>query len=234
MPELTYMCSFKLLPMNVAALLQLDLSIAFPLIDLLLGGEGRGTVAPREITEIEEQILESVVQIVLRELGVTWQALTLEFRFDKRQPAGSAQRLMSPDEKTLSLSFEVTMADARGTMNLMVPAVVSNALLRKLSADWTYQKPTGPAESREQVKKRLLQCTFNAELGVDDLRVSVEELGRLGPDVLLPFRRRVDSPSTLSVEHLSMFLASIVRCGNQRAGRLIERQYDAGAEKASD
>ena len=45
MPELTYMCSFKLLPMTVAALLQLDLSIAFPLIDLLLGGEGRGTAA---------------------------------------------------------------------------------------------------------------------------------------------------------------------------------------------
>ena len=233
MPELTYMCSSKLLPMNVLALLQLDLSIAFPLIDLLLGGEGRGTVAPREITEIEEQILESVVQIMLRELGVTWQSLNLEFRFDKRQPAGNAQRLMSPDEKTLSLSFEVTMADARGTMNLAVPAVVSNALLRKLSADWTYQRPRGSAESREQVKKRLLQCAFDVELGVNDLRVSVEELGRLGPDVLLPFRRRADAASTLSVGNFPMFHASIVRCGNQRAGRLVERKYGANLEKAS-
>jgi len=220
MPELTYMCSSKLLPMNVLALLQLDLSIAFPLIDLLLGGEGRGTVAPREITEIEEQILESVVQIILRELGVTWQALNLEFRFDKRQPAGNAQRLMAPDEKTLSLSFEVTMPEARGTMNLAVPAVVSNALLRKLSADWTYQRPRGSAESREQVKKRLLQCAFDVELGVNDLRVSVEELGRLGADVLLPFQRKVDAASTLSVGHLAMFHASIVRCGNQEQAGL--------------
>ena len=42
LPELTYMCSCNLIPLNVMALLQLDLSVVFPLIDLLLGGEGRG------------------------------------------------------------------------------------------------------------------------------------------------------------------------------------------------
>jgi len=56
-------------PHSYLALLQLDVSIALPLIDLLLGGEGRGTVAPRELAEIEEQILENVVQIVLRALA---------------------------------------------------------------------------------------------------------------------------------------------------------------------
>jgi len=55
-------------------LFQFDLSIAFPLIDLLLGGEGKGSLEPREVTEIEEQLLECVVQIVCRQLGVAWQA----------------------------------------------------------------------------------------------------------------------------------------------------------------
>jgi flagellar motor switch protein FliM len=164
MPEVTYMCSSLLMPLNVISLLQLDLSIAFPLIDVLLGGEGRGTIAPREITEIEEQILESVVKIVLRELGVAWQALNLEFGFDRRQVPANAQRLMPPEEKTLSLSFEVTTPESRGTMNFVVPAIVSNALLRKLSADWTNQKPRGPAESQERLRARLLECPFDAEL----------------------------------------------------------------------
>ena len=60
MPEVTYMCSCLLAPLEVSALLQLDLSIAFPVIDLLLGGEGKSGVESREITEIEEQILESL------------------------------------------------------------------------------------------------------------------------------------------------------------------------------
>ena len=155
LPEVTYMCSCKLAPMDVPALLQLDLSIAFPLIDLLLGGEGKGTLDPREVTEIEEQILESVVQIIGRELGIPWQALGLEFRFDRRQQPANALRLMPPDDKTLALTFGITMPETRGTLHLAVPAAVSTALLRKMSADWAYRKPRGPAESKEQVRARI-------------------------------------------------------------------------------
>jgi len=39
--------------------LQVDLAIAFPIIDLLLGGEGKGGDLGRPITEIEEQLLEA-------------------------------------------------------------------------------------------------------------------------------------------------------------------------------
>src|SRR5437660_3224893 len=103
-PEITYLASCKLDPMGVTAVLQLDLSVAFPIIDLLLGGEGRGGALSREITEIEEQILESVMRIICRELGATWHSLSLEFCFDQRQQPGQVQRLIPPDEKTLSLS----------------------------------------------------------------------------------------------------------------------------------
>src|SRR5579863_2044415 len=39
-PDLTYLASCTLSPVGVSALLQLDLAVAFPLIDILLGGEG--------------------------------------------------------------------------------------------------------------------------------------------------------------------------------------------------
>jgi flagellar motor switch protein FliM len=220
-----------LTPLNVISLLPLDLSIAFPLIDVLLGGEGRGTISPREITEIEEQILESVVQIVLRELGVAWQALNLEFRFDRRQVLANAQHLMPPEEKTLSLSFEVTTHESRGTMNLAVPAIVSNALLRKLSADWTYQKPSGPAESQERLRARLLECPFEAELLVPNLRVSVQDLANLAPDKLLVFRQKIGAPSALSVGGAAWSNAAVVRQGNQRSARLLASRTESGNRK---
>jgi flagellar motor switch protein FliM len=226
LPELTYMCSCNLTPLNVMALMQLDLSVVFPLIDLLLGGEGRGAIQAREITDIEEQILESVVQITLRELGAAWQALNLEFRFDKRQAAGNAQRLMLADEKTLSLSFEVTMPDTRGTINLAVPAVVSNALLRKLTADSTYRRPKGPPQFREQVRARLMGCLFDVQLEVNHLRVPVEQLASLRPGTVLAFHRKVESGSVLSVGNLPIFSASVARRGNQRVAKLAERQLE--------
>ena len=221
LPEVTYMCSCKLAPMDVPALLQLDLSIAFPLIDLLLGGEGKGTLEPREVTEIEEQILESVVQIICRELGIAWQALGLEFRFDRRQQAANALRLMPPDDKTLALTFGITMPETRGTLHLAVPAAVSTALLRKMSADWAYRKPRGPAESKEQVKARILNCPFGTELGVMGLRVQAQELVNMERGRLIVFRQSVETAATLLVGEQPLFQALVMRHGRKRAARLI-------------
>src|SRR5262249_34139374 len=78
LPEKTYLASCDLLPMEAIAILQFDLAVAFPVIDLLLGGEGKGGDLGREITEIEEQILESIMRIICRELQNAWQAISLE------------------------------------------------------------------------------------------------------------------------------------------------------------
>jgi len=221
LPEITYMCSCKLVPMDVPALLQLDLSIAFPLIDLLLGGEGKGTLEPRDVTEIEEQILESVVQIICRELGIAWQALGLEFRFDRRQQAANASRLMPPDDKMLALTFSINMPESRGSLQLAVPASVSTALLRKMSADWAYRKPKGPAESKEQVKARILNCPFALELGLIGVRVQAGALMTMQPGELLVFRHPVERPATLLVGEQALFQAFLMRHQQKRVARLV-------------
>ncbi len=71
-PEKTYLASCKLAPAEVNALLQLDLAVALPIVDVLLGGEGAGAVPDREITDIEEQVLEDIMRIVCRELQISW------------------------------------------------------------------------------------------------------------------------------------------------------------------
>jgi flagellar motor switch protein FliM len=220
-PETTYLASCRLDPMGVNAALQLDLKVAFPIIDLLLGGEGKGMAATREITEIEEQILDSVARIVCRELGAAWQALALDVAFEQRLESVAAPRLMLPEEKTLSLSFEVTMPEVRGGLNVAVPAVVSNALLRKISADWSHRRPRGAADSRQRLMRRLLDCPFQAELGAKDVRVAVSALAGLAPGDMLSFARSAAEPASLLIAGQEMFLALPARCGRTRAARVL-------------
>jgi len=219
-PETTYLASCRLEPMGVNAALQLDLKVAFPIIDLLLGGEGKGTET-REITEIEEQILESVARIVCRELGAAWQALALQVDCEERLEAGGAPRLMPPEEKTLSLSFEITMPEVRGGLNVAVPALVSNALLRKISADWSHRPPRGAADSRQRLMRRLRECPFQAELGAKDLRVAVSALAGLAPGSVLSFARSAAEPASLLIAGQEMFRALPARCGERRAARVL-------------
>jgi flagellar motor switch protein FliM len=219
-PEITYLASCKLEPMGVTGALQLDLKVALPIVDLLLGGQGTGVTATREITEIEEQIVESVARIVCRELGAAWQAVDLQVDFDKRMALADAYRAMPAGEKTLSLSFEITMLEVRGGLNLAVPVSVSHALLRKISAE--FSDPRGRNVWRERVKHRLLECPFQVELGVDGLRASVRELTDLLPGQLLPLRRTVAEPASLLVAGVEMFSASAARCGETRSAQVLE------------
>jgi flagellar motor switch protein FliM len=222
-PETTYLADCKLEPMGVHGVLQLDLKVAFPIIDLLLGGEGKGIPAARDITEIEDQIVESVARIVCRELGAAWQAVELQVNFEKRMELAEAQRLMLPSEKILSLSFEVSLLEVRGGLNLAVPVSLSHALLRKISKAWTDSRPRGPAEWRGRLKQRLLECPFPVELGVNDLSARVSELAQMAPGNLLPLRRGAAQPATLIVAGVEMFGAAPVRVGNTRAAQVLAR-----------
>ncbi|HTW57913.1 MAG TPA: FliM/FliN family flagellar motor switch protein [Terriglobales bacterium] len=226
-PETTYLASCRLDPMGVNAALQLDLKVAFPIIDLLLGGAGKAMADTREITEIEEQILDSIARIICRELGAAWQALALEVGFEERLEPGVAQRLMAPEEKILSLSFEVTMPDVRGGLNLAVPVVVSNALLRKISADWSHRPSRGSGDSRRRLMQRLMDCSFQVELGAKDVRIPLQELVSMAPGTLLPFGRSASQPASLLIAGVEMFHATPARCAEVRAARVLDRITEA-------
>ncbi len=228
-PETTYLASCKLEPMGVSGALQLDLKVIFPILDLLLGGEGNGLAATREITEIEEQIVETVARIVCRELGTAWQAVNLEVGFEQRIEAAEAQRLLLPDEKMLSLSFEIAMLEVRGGLNFALPVSVSNALLRKISGKRNERRPQGHGEWREQIKRLLLECPFPLELGVNELRAPVAELRHLEPGQLLSLHRSAAQPASLLVAGVEMFRAAPARCGDARAAQVLAVPVQAQA-----
>ncbi len=129
---------------------------------------------------------------------------------------------MSPEEKVLSLCFEVTMLEVRGGLNLAIPAAVSNALLRKISADWSKRRPRGRIESRQRLMRCLLDCPFTVELAANQVRVSIGALAELAPGNLLRFARSAAEPATLLIAGAEMFQALPARCGGTRAARLLE------------
>jgi flagellar motor switch protein FliM len=227
LPETTYLASCRVNPLQLPAALQLDLKVAFPMIDLLLGGEGKVLPAAREITEIEEQILDSVARIICRELSGAWQPFGFAVHFDSRLESSVAGRLMSTKEKTLSLSFEITMPEVRGGLNLIVPSSVSTALLHKLAAEWSHPPARRTADGRERLKRRLLDCRLAVELGATGVRAAVSELAELKVGQVLSFSRSAAAPASLVVAGCEMFHALPARIGNKRAARIVERQPES-------
>src|ERR1700744_2700287 len=184
-PEISYVASVRLEPLGALSVLQLDLALAPPIIDLLLGGEGRDGPL-RELTDIEESILASVVEIICRELTAAWQPVGLSFNFERRQMQTQAARIMSVNEKTLCLSFEIRMPHSSGLLNLAFPAVVANTILRRLTSDWGRRRRHAP-ESLARMEALAKKIRFGASLQMPSVRVPLKTLETMEPGTVIRF-----------------------------------------------
>jgi flagellar motor switch protein FliM len=95
--------------------------------------------------------------------------------------------------------------------------------LRKISADFAYQKPRWTADSRRQLRQRLLRCPFQVELAVPSLRVALGELAHLEPGSILVLPQAASSAATFSIVNQQAFAANPARRGNIRVAQLLHR-----------
>jgi flagellar motor switch protein FliM len=220
-PELTYLVSCKVSPFNASGLIQLDLGITFALIDVLLGGEGASQPPSRDITEIEEQVAETAMRIIFRELQTAWQALAVEFEFEERKQTAEAQQLMALEERMLCLGFEVALKERRGGMTIAIPTVISSALLRKLSVvrPRFYTRPDSPDFPR-QWRKALRNCPFRLDLGLPARALS-SELADVHPGKVIALSRAANAPATFFAHDQPIYTANVARVGQMRAAQII-------------
>ncbi|MFP5227000.1 MAG: flagellar motor switch protein FliM [Acidobacteriota bacterium] len=222
-PELAYVASVRLDPLRATSVLQMDLTTAPPMIDLLLGGEGH-PAEPRELTDIEEAILSGVVEAICRELTTAWQPVGLSFSFEKRHLQTQTPRLIPVSEKTLCLSFELRIGETSGLLNLAFPAVASNTILRRLAGEKSRQRRHAD-ETRRRMRQLASACRTGTSLWLPSIRVPSGVLGELQPGMVLQF----DLPATRTTAQfraagITLFSASPVGKEEYRAARLLARK----------
>jgi flagellar motor switch protein FliM len=214
----SYICSIRLEPLGAVGLLELEMPLASPIVDVLLGGAGRAWPT-RELTEIEEAILTSVVQMTVRELNLAWQSVGLEFVFEKRESEPAVSRMLTAGEKTLCVSFEARMPEAQGAMNLCLPAVVLNAILRRLISEGDRPKRRSK-EAQARIRELLGEAKVGAALQLPMMRLRGSELTTLEPGMILRLPLAKHSSSELRVGGLQFGLAYPVRTGEHRGAQL--------------
>jgi flagellar motor switch protein FliM len=220
-PELAYVCSVRLEPLRALSVLQMDLAPAPSMIDLLLGGEGKPGQL-RELTDIEESILSSVIEVICKELSSAWQPVGLSFHFERRQMQTQIARLMPVSEKTLCLSFEIRMPEASGLLNLAFPAVVSNTILRRLTGDWTRQRRHS-TDTAERMHELLGRASFGASLQLPPVRLAAREIESLEAGQVLRLPMAAHHPAELRVSGVPLYSAVAVGHGEHRGAHLMER-----------
>ena len=225
--EPAFVCSIRLEPLGAVGLMELDLTLASPIVDLLLGGTGRAEPA-RQLTDIEELIMVSVVQMIVKELNVAWSPVGLQFNFEKRETTGQIARMMPAGEKTLCVCFEARMPEAQGVLNICLPAVVLNTILRRLVTERDRPRRRS-LDVRNRVAELVGESTIGAVLQFSTVRLQAHEIASLAPGTVLRLPVPRHQAAELRVGGLAFGRARAVRTGEHRGARMEWPNADGAA-----
>lgn len=204
-PNPTILAAINMSPLKGSAVLEMDPSIGFGMIDRLFGGTGATTKITREMTEIEISVMENVAVQLLGNVRESWnQVVDLRPRLGQIETNPQFAQIVPPTEMVVLITFQVKIEEAEGMINFCVPYLTLESIIGKLSAQYWYSSIKNFDENPDTLKHLLTRLNdIEAELIVEvgHQSVSVKEIldMKIG-DVIQLSDARAKDPLILSVE----------------------------------
>jgi flagellar motor switch protein FliM len=228
----TYLLPCALNVMENNLLMEMDIRLIFPIIDLLLGGAGTtSSDEPRELTEIDEEIVESITALILKEVDRSWRTLNLSPTPGHCIKPALITQIYPANEKLVLLMFEMTIGTTTGSFKIVLPTSFVGFLLRHMKAAQSKKISSLRHFPNPSLRERILDCDFNVALDITQMRVLVKDLIDLKPGVILKMKAPVKNPGRLTVEGVDIFEALPVRSGALKAAQLSCRSLEPAAAK---
>jgi flagellar motor switch protein FliM len=204
-------------------LLEMDNPLMFTIIDLLLGGAGAKLEVIRELTEIDEDIMEGVSALIAQEIERVVQPIGHSITPGRCIKPNAAYRIFPPTEKVLRIRFDVSIAEITGAFYVVIPASIASNLVRTIRSDQSRVIGGSGFEPLPSLRQRMLDCMFALSGEIPDLRVTVRSLASIQTGSVLTLSAPVMQPGKLTLEGKSYFEALPVRKGNRKAMQLVNR-----------
>ncbi|MBM3814314.1 MAG: flagellar motor switch protein FliM [Acidimicrobiia bacterium] len=225
LPSPTIITSLGMHPFDGSAVLEMNPSLVFPIIEILLGGVPQVNPAKieREVTEIEQTILDSIFRIILHDMKQAWEAVTtLNFDLQSIETEPQLLQILAPNEAVVAISMEVRIGESIGMMNIGIPSIIIKMLRQKFDQQWSVRK----SESTEQEQDRILRLIRPAVMYLDSrlsgATISTEDLLKLEPGDVLKLDYSIDRPLQLVFNGVEKFTGHIVDTGKRRGFQLEE------------
>jgi flagellar motor switch protein FliM len=198
--------------------LQADLASVLPMVDLMLGGDGNAIDPIRPLTEIDREMFKPVIDMLCAELHIAW-ATFLESKpcFEYCDATAS---LLPATERVLFIKFEIQIGELRGMWTLILPMLVSNALVRKLEQQLSPTESGRSEKNQLRLREKLLESHFKLELFLPPSGLSVRQLAHLKVGQVLVLKPRSTDPIHFNLEGINLFHALPVSCGAHRGAQI--------------
>jgi flagellar motor switch protein FliM len=219
-PQLSYLVPFDFSSFQSSMIVEWDIALVFPVIDLLLGGAGSRPGENRELSEIEEEIVHEVMGLIARELEHSWRLPAGSLAVNRRAKISGMHQYCPPGERITCVRFEMELAGRKGSFMLVFPTAFLNALVKQIKLDQLQKESRFQFFTGMGIRERILDCDMIVSSEVSPVKVAVRDLMELQPGSVLKLRAPVASPGVLSIGGQAIFESSPVKDGAVKAAQL--------------
>lgn len=210
-------------------ILDLSPSIVFPIVDRLLGGgkDGRQQSSPsRPLTEIELRIAGRVTNLAIQALENAWANICpLKARVAQIESNPQLVQIVPPNEVVVLISFEISMAERRGILNLCIPFNAIESHANKLTSDsWmAYKRKVQDETQKIKLEAGLARTGVNMVVRMASTKLTTGDLmGLEVGDVIMTDQKAKEGAEVL-IGDLPAFRASAGTLKGKKAIRITEQ-----------
>jgi flagellar motor switch protein FliM len=218
-------------PFQELGALEITPPIAFAMVDRMLGGGGRTTAPNRALTDIEQNVVDSVVKLLLEALTETWRPIVdLAFGIRGRETRPQMLQVAAPNETVLMIVFDIKIGETRGFVNLCLPATIVESTDGHFAQAWHRQKREPTAVERGWVQQNLAKVSVDLSALIE-ARVATRDLLAMAPGDVVSLGVPVHKPIELRVGTTPKFRGRLGVDEGRIAVR-IEQQCTSAAPEA--
>jgi flagellar motor switch protein FliM len=172
----------KMEPLDGSILLEMNPELVLTLIDRILGGPGKAPTAARELTLIEQSVIEKIMNRGLESLQEAWLKVGhFQPKLTGYETTAQFVQIVAPNEIAAVIEFEVKINEVTGKMSMCIPYVVLEPIIGDLSAQkwFTVGKKESTAETVENLTKVMKETSIPIVVRAGSARITVQELLKL-------------------------------------------------------
>src|ERR1035438_409677 len=225
LPSPTCMISLGMRPFDGNAVMEINPTLVFPILEMLLGGSGKvATKINREITEIEQSIMEGLLRIVLHDLRTAWHAVTtIDFAIESFETEPQLLQILAPNEAVVAISMEVRIGDTAGMMNIGIPSIIVKMLRQKFDQQWSVRKTEATGDEHKRMLRLVRPSLISLDARLQGPKLGVQALLDLQDGDVLVFDYPTERPIDLAVNGCLKYEGEIVVTGRKRAFQIQQK-----------
>ena len=224
-PTPTTLAVINMDPLKGNAILEIDPAITFSIIDRLFGGQGQASKVQRDLTDIEQSVMEGIIVRILANMREAWtQVIDLRPRLGQIETNPQFAQIVPPSEMVVLVTLETKIGEEEGMMNFCIPYITIETIISKLSSQFWFSsvRRSSTTQYLGVLKEKLSSVDMDvvAEIGSIDLPIRDVLTLKVG-DIVRLSNIRVGDPLTLNVGNKKKFYCQPGVIGKKMAVQVI-------------